>query len=55
MIAQMSSERAVPHTAPVMPRDKKWPRGLRLAVALVSATASWVAVVGAVYLVVQLF
>ena len=55
MIAQMSSERAVPHAAPLMPKDKKWPRGLRLAVALVSATASWVAVAGAVYLIVQLF
>jgi len=51
----MSSDQAVDHTAMVMPREIKWPRGLRLAVALASATVSWVAVVGAGYLIVQMF
>jgi hypothetical protein len=55
VIAQMSSEHAVQSTAPVIPKNTKWSRGLRLAVALVFATASWVAVVGAGYLIVQIF
>jgi hypothetical protein len=55
VIAQLSSEHAVQSTVPVIPKNAKWPRGLRLAVALVFATVSWVAVVGAGYLIVQIF
>ena len=55
MIIQMSSDQAVDHTAMVMPREIKWSRALRLAVALASAAASWIAVVGAGYLIVQMF
>ncbi len=55
MIIQMSSEHAVNRTAIAMPREIKWSRSLRVAVALASATASWVAVVGAGYLIVQMF
>lgn len=55
MIIQMSSEHAVDYTAGLKPRDIKWPRGLRLAVVLASATVSWVVTVGAGYLIVQIF
>lgn len=55
MIIQMSSERVVDRPMRAMPRDIKWSRGLRVTVALASATASWVAVVGAGYLILQIF
>jgi len=51
----MSSEHAVDRAAMVISREIKWPRGLRLAVVLASATVSWVAVVGAGYLIVRMF
>jgi hypothetical protein len=54
VIAQMSSEQAVETTIEVSPKQKKWPRGIRLAVALVFATVSWIVVVGAGYLIVQI-
>jgi hypothetical protein len=40
---------------PVASTDAKWPREVRVAVALASATACWALLVGAVYLVVQIF
>ena len=55
MILEMSSNQAV-HRASMARSDiVKWSRSLRVAVALASATASWVVLIGAGYLVVQLF
>ena len=55
MIVEMTSPSAV-EDAPLMPRaEVKWSRARRLAVALASAAGSWIAVIGAGYLIVQLF
>ncbi|HLZ67482.1 MAG TPA: hypothetical protein VKQ29_14715 [Aliidongia sp.] len=51
----MSSEHALGHPARMASREIKWSRGQRVMVALASATFSWVAVIGAGYLIVQIF
>jgi hypothetical protein len=55
VIAKMSTERAVRAAVPGASTDAKWPREIRVAVALASATACWALLIGAVYLVVQIF
>ncbi len=55
MIVQMTSEPAVQHTASMPQAEIKWSRGRRIVVALASATASWGVVVGAGYLLIQMF
>ena len=55
MIAKMRSERVVQTRVPVTSGDEKWPRELRVVVALASATVCWGLLAGAVYLVVQIF
>jgi hypothetical protein len=52
---QMSSEHSARHPVEMMRHDVKWSRSLRVTVALVSAVASWAAVFGVTYLVVQFF
>ncbi|HEV2708719.1 MAG TPA: hypothetical protein VGU67_00775 [Edaphobacter sp.] len=51
----MSSEHSGPHPAGATVAHVKWSRTLRVTVALASAAASWAAVVGVTYLIVQIF
>jgi hypothetical protein len=55
VIIGMSSQHSGPHPIGVMVRDTKWSRTLRVAVALASVAASWAAVFGTAYLILQIF
>ena len=51
----MISQSALDQAALMARGERKWSRGRRLMVALASAAGSWIAVIGAGYLIVQLF
>ena len=55
VIIEVSSEHAVHHPARVVHREIKWSRGQRVALALALAAVSWGVVIGAAYLILQIF